>query len=307
VISVILCTHNPRPDYLEMTLEGLRGQTLPSAEWELVVVDNACEPALDEDTFSGVGMHARVVRENTLGLTPARLHGIREAQGEILVFVDDDNILDADYLERAAMIATDNPHLGAWGGQSAPRFERTPPEWTRRYWGSLVIRELSGDRWSNIHYLHETMPAGAGLCVRRSVARHYDDLHRQGARSTVLDRTGNQLLSGGDTDLACCAFDVGLGAGTFSDLRLVHLIPASRLDESYLLGLVEGIAYSGVILRSYRSNAYLTENRRGLRGRLADSLRLAMMSSRERRFQRARLRGEARARRDLASRRETPG
>jgi glycosyltransferase involved in cell wall biosynthesis len=304
VISVILCTHNPRIDYLEKAVEGLRSQTLSREEWELVVVDNESDPALNLETFGRVGATLRVVRENTLGLTPARLRGIREAAGEIFIFVDDDNILEPDYLERAAAIAQANPHLGAWGGQSKPRFEKRPPEWTRRYWGSLVIRELTGDRWSNIHYLHESMPAGAGLCVRRTVAAHYDDLHRSGTRSMMLDRAGSQLLSGGDTDLVCCAFDIGLGAGTFSALRLVHLIPPTRLKESYLLKLVEGIAYSGVVLRSYRPGSYPPEITRGIRGTLAESLRLVTMSPRDRRFHRAAARGETRARHDLARERQ---
>jgi glycosyltransferase involved in cell wall biosynthesis len=301
VISVILCTHNPRPDYLEKALDGLQRQTLSESSWELVIVDNASDPPLDRQVFLSGHAGGRVVREDALGLTQARLRAIREAQGEMLVFVDDDNILDPDYLETAAAIARDYPQLGAWGGQSKPRFEQRPPEWTRRYWGSLVIRELTGNHWSNIHYLHETMPAGAGLCVRRNVAAHYEELHRSGERSMILDRAGSQLLSGGDNDLVCCAFDVGLGAGTFASLRLVHLIPPSRLEESYLLGLIEAIAYSSVILRSFRPSVYPPDSDRGLRGKVADLLRLTTMTARDRRFRRATLRGAARARRDLAS------
>ena len=40
-----------------------------------------------------------------LGLTPARLRGIRESRGELLVFVDDDNVLERDYLEVALALA----------------------------------------------------------------------------------------------------------------------------------------------------------------------------------------------------------
>ena len=45
--------------------------------------------------------NGRHVREDELGLTPARLRGVAEAVAELLVFVDDDNILDPDYLEQA--------------------------------------------------------------------------------------------------------------------------------------------------------------------------------------------------------------
>ena len=59
-------------------------------------------------------------------------------------------------------------------------FEEPPPEWTRRYWGNLVIREFDKDVWSNLPRLPQSMPCGAGLCVRREVALHYLDLARIG-------------------------------------------------------------------------------------------------------------------------------
>ena len=40
-ISVVICTHNPNPQSLARVLGALREQTLPLAQWSLVVVDNA--------------------------------------------------------------------------------------------------------------------------------------------------------------------------------------------------------------------------------------------------------------------------
>lgn len=41
MLSVILCTHNPRPDYIQRVVAALRAQTLGVDQWELLVVDNA--------------------------------------------------------------------------------------------------------------------------------------------------------------------------------------------------------------------------------------------------------------------------
>jgi len=302
VISVILCSHNSRPDYLAETIGGLRSQQLPISEWELIVMDNASDAPIAENLDLSWHPAARCVREEKLGLTLARVRGINESHGELLVFVDDDNVLDPDYLEIVHRIAGDYPFLGAWGGQSSARFDVEPPEWTRRLWGSLVIRELSRDSWSNMYHLHDTLPAGAGLCVRRSAAGRYVKLHENGERDVLLDRAGRELLSGGDTDLVCCSMDLGLGSGTFADLKLAHLIPASRLSESYLLALVEGIAYSAVILRSFRPWAYPHLPDRGIVGKLADLARVLRMGRRERMIQGAARRGSQRAERDLSRR-----
>src|SRR5437016_1280228 len=126
-LSVIICSHNPRPDYLRRVLDGLEAQTLPLADWELLLVDNASRERLaDTWNLSWHSRHAHV-REEELGLTPARLRGIAEASGELLLFVDDDNILAPDYLERASALVRAHPYLGVLGaGVLAPEFDVQP-------------------------------------------------------------------------------------------------------------------------------------------------------------------------------------
>jgi glycosyltransferase involved in cell wall biosynthesis len=294
-----MCSHNPRAAYFAESMDSLRAQTLGLSEWDLTLVDNASTTALQQTVDLNWHPNAKIVRENTLGLTHARLRGIRETRGSVLVFVDDDNILDPDYLERVKEIADANPHIGAWGGSARPRFEENPPEWTRRFWGNLVIRNIDRDAWSNLYDGHATLPLGAGLCVRREAAQHYVDLHESGKRGMMLDRAGTQLLSGGDTDLALCALDIGLGCGNFKALSLVHIIAANRLREDYLIDLAAGIAYSAVVLRSYRPDAYPPQPGRGIAGRIADGLRMIKASPLERRLKRALLSAEEKARRDL--------
>src|SRR6202034_2788555 len=96
-VSVIICSLNPRPEYLRRVLESLRAQTLPPDRWELVLVDNASREPLAGRWDLSWHPHGRHAREEELGLTPARLKGIAECRGEIVVFADDDNILAADF------------------------------------------------------------------------------------------------------------------------------------------------------------------------------------------------------------------
>ena len=292
MISVVICTHNPRPDYFPRCLSALEEQTLPRNEWELVLIDNASAPnRAPRPDLSWHPQH-RVIREEKLGLTPARLRGIREARGEILVFVDDDNLLDPDYLEQVVRIARDKPFLGSWSGQCRPEFEEMPPEWTKRYWGNLSVRTFDKDVWSNLPRLGETMPYGAGLCVRRDVAQYYVYLHQSGRRSFQFDRTGSSLISGGDNDLAACACEIGMSVGLVHALKLIHLIPEDRLTEDYLARLAEGIHFSGVLL-DYQWGRPRAP--RGFSGRVADFLRLLRLGRPHRRIVAAANRGRDRA------------
>ena len=296
MLSVIICTHNPRWDYFQRCIRALRDQRLSHNLWELVVIDNRSdEPVADRIDLSW-HPKASMVREETLGLTPARLRGIREATGDLLIFVDDDNVLDLDFLEIALRTMDEKPFLGSWSGQCRPAFEKPPPEWTRRYWGNLVIREFDKDVWSNLPRMPQSMPCGAGLCVRREVALHYLYLHESGKRSFQFDRNGKSLLSGGDNDLAACACDIGLGVGLIASLKLTHLISPDRLTEDYLARLSEGIHYSSTLLDSEYG---IRAGQRTALGRAADFLRVIRRGQPHRRILGAAFRGRDRAMRQL--------
>ena len=161
-VSVILCTHNPRADYLSATLESLQLQSLVRASWELLVIDNASESWLAPRLDLGWHPQARVIREETIGLVHARRRGITESRGHLLVFVDDDNVLAPRYLQSAIALSQMHPEIGAFGGQIVPRFEATPPAWTEKYWPMLAIRSFESDRWSNVHDDFAALPCGAG-------------------------------------------------------------------------------------------------------------------------------------------------
>jgi glycosyltransferase involved in cell wall biosynthesis len=204
-LSVIVCTHNPRRDYLACTVEALRNQRLSQEDWELIVVDNAS----DQPTASWLDVrwhrNARQVREDKLGLTAARLRGIAESKGENLVFVDDDNVLATDYLREVVKIGHEWPRLGAWGGSISAKFETPPPAWSEPYLRYLAIREVKNDSWSNFTDRYDLLPWGAGLCVRRTVALEYARLVSSDPMRADLDRRGEGLASCGDSDRALVA------------------------------------------------------------------------------------------------------
>lgn len=251
-LSVIICAHNPRPDYLRRALAALESQTLPRAQWELILVDNASSPALAGAFPLAWHPRGRHVREESIGLVNARLCGIAAATGEVIVFVDDDNVLAPDYLERTAEIARDYPFLGAWGGRITGEFESPPPEWMRRYYHLLALRDFSRDQWSNRTDNIEAVPCGAGLCIRTDIARAYAENVKSSPRRASLGRTGGTLSSCEDTDMALLACDRGLGTGIFTRLHLAHLIPTTRLGPEYLVRLAEGMMRSYLLMMSLR-------------------------------------------------------
>jgi glycosyltransferase involved in cell wall biosynthesis len=247
--SVILCTHNPRPEYLGRVLASLRGQTLPVKEWELLLIDNASTQPLEQTVDISWHSRGRHIREDELGLTAARLRGIQESSGELLVFVDDDNLLAPDFLVQATVISARCPDLGAFGaGTLEPEFEVQPPAKLRPRLGLLALRRERSALWSYNTTDTRCRPWGAGLCATRRVANFYRQLVPDLGITAVLDRRGKRLFSGGDDVFSRVAAEFGLRFGVFPELCITHLISAGRLNQRYLVRLIHDHTLSHGVL-----------------------------------------------------------
>jgi glycosyltransferase involved in cell wall biosynthesis len=282
-------------DYLARVLQGLKEQDLPCSEWELLLIDNASRVPLAGTSDLSWHPHARCIVETEIGLTPARLRGIKESKGELLVFVDDDNVLAADYLKTTLALAQTYPHVGAWSGHIAPEFEIIPPEWSKRFWSYLALHPIEKSYWANITTDLSLPPCGAGLSVRRQVAEAYATDVTGNAQRRAVDRKGQSLNSCGDTDLALTSCDLGLGYGKFVELRMIHLIPKERLSEAYLLRLEEGIAFSAAMLNARRNGVLPSPPSSALRRCLGSIRRWLTLGRLDRLVLEARLRGCHRA------------
>jgi glycosyltransferase involved in cell wall biosynthesis len=238
-LSVVICTHNPRPHYFRRVLSALQGQTLPKEQWELLVIDNLSSNPLASNWDLSWHPNGRHVLESELGLSPARKRGIRESSGSVLIFVDDDNVLDANYLSVALKIGDEWRKLGTWGsGATAPEFELQPSEAIKRLLAFLALRDVKVPRWGNLADW-ELTPWGAGMCARREVAEAYVRMSEQSA-IRIPGRKGKSLGACDDVEICYVARHYGLGTGIFPELKLLHLIPKERLDPEYLLNLYQG-------------------------------------------------------------------
>jgi glycosyltransferase involved in cell wall biosynthesis len=267
-LSIIICTHNPRPDYLQRVLDALKAQTLPPEQWELLLVDNASKEPLVSAWNLAWHPHARHVREDELGLTAARLRGIKESAAELLIFVDDDNVLAPDYLSKALSLSISRSCLGAFGGNITGEFESKPESWINIMLPILALVNVKDEQWvcSPGTGAQLMAPCGAGMVIRKTVAAYYAKVSASDPLRRGLDRRGASLVSSGDIDMALCACALGLAVGRFPQLELTHLIASRRLKRDYLLRLAEESAFSDAILHYIWDGKLPQQNRDGLCG-----------------------------------------
>ena len=254
-LSVIVSTHNPRADLLTRTLDSLHAQSLPVEAWELLIVDNASSHPVAGTVDLSWHPHARVVREDELGLTAARVRGIRETSADLLAFVDDDNVLREDYLTEALRLSRVHTMIGCFGaGVIVPEFEEQPEPDVLPHTHVLALRQVARTIWSNSPD-DGLFPWGAGLVVRRPVAISFTTLTENGGLNTAVGRRGTSLASGEDELFGWIALGQGLGKGLFTELSLVHLIPRERIAFDYLLRLSRAQAQSYTLIHEWHGRA----------------------------------------------------
>lgn len=243
-LSVAICTHNPDESLLERTLDSIVDQLAGSPDTELLVVDNNSSESVALNPRFGRFSEVRWLSEPKPGLTAARAKVIAEATGEVITFVDDDNLLDAGYLNLVRENFTDDPKLGLLGGAVIPDYVEPPPKWLHRFEESLAIRRYRADfkatvaekAWSPL------FPIGAGMSMRADLARDY--VAHCEASEAIEGRRGGELSSGEDLDMGLYSLSRSLHLKVDGRLRLTHVIPPTRTEIEYMVELTRGAVRS---------------------------------------------------------------
>src|SRR5574344_433968 len=105
MLSIIICTYN-RDKYIYNVLESLAQNDYPADCYEIVLVNNNStdETPLECSRFQTAfpQVNFRYFIETSQGLSYARNRGIEESMGDILVYVDDDALVNREYLSAYA-------------------------------------------------------------------------------------------------------------------------------------------------------------------------------------------------------------
>ena len=115
-VSVVIPTY-ARPARLRECLRALAGQSMPSTEFEVVVVDDGSPEPLDDvaEEFRS-RLQVRLLRQENAGPSEARNHGVREATAPLVAFTDDDCLPQPEWLAR--LVAEHRHRPGALIGGS---------------------------------------------------------------------------------------------------------------------------------------------------------------------------------------------
>lgn len=99
LISIITPMYNGEK-YVSQTIESVLSQTYPN--WEMVIVDDGSKdnsPQIVEN-YSQKDQRVRLIRQSNAGSAAARNNALRHASGRYICFLDADDLLDDQFLEK---------------------------------------------------------------------------------------------------------------------------------------------------------------------------------------------------------------
>lgn len=229
MLTVIICTYN-RAKYIGPLLESLAANTLPKSEYEILLVDNNCQDNTREICEHFAATHPdltfRYVVETEQGLSAARNCGIRHAHGDLLVYVDDDALVDNHYLQDYVSYFAAHPDVMALGGPIEPLYETAEPKWMTRYTKALLTAWMNyGDKPRE--YPKGRYPGGGNAAYRKAV------FEKVGLFNTKLGRKGNLLLASEEKDIFDKMHMLGMKVMYIPEPVLHHSIPQAKLEDDY--------------------------------------------------------------------------
>ena len=190
MISVIIPTYNGA-SILRKSLATWIDQTLPIADFEVLVVDNNSTEDIRRvvediklDAENKKNIH--YILETIPGATAARHRGAREAKGEYLVFADNDGLYNSECLEEILKVYERNTKCVAVACKIEIQWDGKEPDWIAPY--KYLLGQL--DYGDQIGYSADYYLNGGIMSVRK------DTFERLGGFNP--DLVGPYLIGDGD-------------------------------------------------------------------------------------------------------------
>jgi glucosyl-dolichyl phosphate glucuronosyltransferase len=229
-ITVILCTYN-RSESLLKALNSVAASSLPpSVAWEVLIVDNNSRDNTREvaqDFCKKYPDRFRYIFETQQGKSFALNTGIRQAQGDILAFMDDDVTVEPTWLQNL----TQALESGEWSGSGG----RIELEWPAAipYWlttdGPYARHGFPGfDKGKEAKELTGP-PFGTNMAFRREMF-----VKHGGFRTDLGPNPGSQIRAE-DTEFGRRLIQAGEHLRYEPDAVVYHPVPADKLNKGHIL------------------------------------------------------------------------
>ncbi len=229
-ISIAICTHN-RAQSLYATISAVLKQQYTRGKLEVLVVDNCSSDNTRQiteslQTDSPIPLH--YFYEEKSGLSNARNLALKKAQGDVIIFIDDDAIPVSDHWAANIAAVYEDPHVAVAGGDLSPEWpEGIRPTWLPSFLlPPLGITRFKFNEVSSLRYPH--YPWGANISYRKK------NLQEIGGFSNQLGWSSNgTMISGEETEMNLRLESAGKKVVYVPQAVVKHVISPEKLNEKW--------------------------------------------------------------------------
>jgi len=247
--SFILCTRNSERVLAEV-LESIVCQKIDNKLIEVILADYESSDKtteIVERILKKYGIKLNHIECHQPGKTPALESALDSANGDYSVIVDDDTVLDDNYIEEAEKLLADSS-WGCLGSQGIVDKNLYFPDWFSEYEGHYAIGVPSSAKdwvWGACCIIN--------MIVWKKLRKKNFQIQLNPKRASHSHPIG---FGGEDTELSLAIYMLGYKVQFIKQLKFIHKFEQKRLNQKYLLENVRGVCRSIPILEIYRLIIY---------------------------------------------------
>ncbi|MDJ0648615.1 MAG: hormogonium polysaccharide biosynthesis glycosyltransferase HpsE [Xenococcaceae cyanobacterium MO_188.B19] len=219
--------------------------------WEVIVVDNNST----DNTVAIVKNYQskwdktyplKYYCESRQGRAFARYAAIKEAKGDLIGFLDDDNLPASNWVSKAYIFGQSHSQAGAYGGQIHGQFEIEPPPNFNKIARFFALIEGPKTYCYNQKYIQtnkKMFPPGAGIVIRKK------------AWVQSVPQVPRLIQTAEDIEMLSYIWQAGWEIWFNPEMEINHLISKSRFENKYLINFFRsnGLTRHYVRMLNYQS------------------------------------------------------
>jgi glycosyltransferase involved in cell wall biosynthesis len=237
--SVVICAYN-RAQLLSLCIESINALNFPKENYEVLIIDNnstdntadICKAAITKFSLLTI----RYFHEPNQGVAYSRTRGAKEAKGNIIAYIDDDCLADANWLNEIVNFYNSHEECMSSGGRIIPEYRVPVADWFGKYfWGLVGNYDLSRSvfQMKGVRY-----PSGANMHFRKTAFEKY------GYFDSDLGRSGKSLMAGEEKAMYLKLIHANEKVFYLPQVIVYHHVEANKFDKEYVKRHSMGIGAS---------------------------------------------------------------